>query len=110
VTGVARKPILISSSSAFLSARMSFATNCTPLRERNSFSWSHAPHPGWLYTTTCLAMVSSVWGLRSWQRNFSPCPGGRSQQAGSGFRGVVHLLDPDHEMSNIESAKGGNVE
>jgi hypothetical protein len=59
VTGVARKPILISSSSALLSARMSFATYCTPFRERNSFSCSHAPQPGCEYTTTCLAMVSS---------------------------------------------------
>lgn len=60
VTGVARKPNLINSSSAFLSARISFATNCTPLRERNSFSWSQLPHPGCVYTTTCFAMASSV--------------------------------------------------
>jgi len=38
----------------------------------------------------------------SWQRKFSPCPGSRSQQAVSGIRGVVQLLEPDHEMSNIE--------
>src|SRR3972149_11621631 len=48
--------------------------------------------------------VSPLW-VRfcvSWQRNFSPCLGSRSQQAVLGIRGVVQLLDPDHEMSNIE--------
>ena len=60
VTGVALKPSFRSSWRAAGSVRMFLSTKDTPLRERNSFSCSQLPHPGWLYTMICSAMISSM--------------------------------------------------